>query len=157
MTHARQQIREAVATILSRNPVAWKSVLKQRMEPDRVLWPYLLVFDTPETSDPSTVSDPCIYAREMTLITKGMLRLPGTGDMQTIEVQMDDLAGEIEVKLTQSTLRASIVQIQSLYLAGTDKDIVERETETGITYHAEVVLSWRISYATEEGSPEAFY
>jgi hypothetical protein len=30
---------------------------------------------------------------------------------------------------------------------------VERETEKGITYHAEVILQWRIGYATEEGLP----
>jgi hypothetical protein len=151
MTHARQQIREAVATILSRSPVAWKTVLKQRKEPDRVLWPYLMVFAESDQSQPTTVSDPCVYGRELTLTVAGMLRLPGTGDTYTIEDKFDAMSVEIETKLTQSALRAEVPQVQSLSLASTSLEVVEEDE--GI-YHGEVITSWRIGYSTEEGSPE---
>lgn len=151
--HARQKIREAVATILSRNPVAWVSVTESRIPPTRQLWPYLMVFAESETSDQSTVNNPCIYSREVTLTVSGMLRLPGTGDTYTIEDRMDECAAEIETKLNQSTLRAEVPQVQSLSLVSTNMEVVIEDFEGGIN-HGEVITSWRIGYSTLEGFPD---
>jgi hypothetical protein len=151
MTHARQQIREAVATILSGQPIAWQSVTETRIASTRQIWPYLMVFAESDQSNPTTVSDPCVYGRELTLTVAGMLRLPGTGDTYTIEDKMDAVAAEIETKLTQSALRAEVPQVQSLSLASTSLEVVEEDE--GI-YHGEVITSWRIGYSTLEGVPE---
>lgn len=148
--HARQTIREAVASILSRNPVAWKSVIESRIASSRVIWPYLMVFAESDSSEPTTVSDPCIYGRELSLAVVGMLRLPGTGDTYTVEDKMDAVAAEIETKLTQSILRGSVPSIQSLTLSSTVMEVIE---DGDGSYHAEVRLDWRVGYSTLEGSP----
>lgn len=147
--HARQTIREAVATVLSSSPVAWGSVIESRIASTRVIWPYLMVFAESEQAE-ATFTNPASYMRDLTVTVAGMLRLPGTGDTQTIEDKMDDVAAEIETKLTQTTLRAEVQQIQSLSLTNTSMEVVEEEDGT---MHAEVILSWRISYSTLEGSP----
>lgn len=150
MKHARQRIREAVAKILSRNSVTWKSVTESRIASTRQIWPYLMVFVTDEQSSPSTVDEPTRYGREMTLSVAGMLRLPGTGDTYTIEDKMDEVAAEIETKLTQAALRAEVSQVQTLSLANTSMEVILEDD--GID-HAEVILSWRINYSTLEGFP----
>jgi hypothetical protein len=151
MTHARQQIREAVKTILSREPIAWGSVIGSRIASTMQRWPYLMIFAESEQIEAATVTDPCVYERQMTLSVAGMLRLPGTGDTYTIEDKMDEVAAEIETKLTQSALRAEVLQVQSVELAGTSMEVV---IEVDGVDHAEVILSWRIGYSTLEGSPE---
>ena len=151
MSHARQIIREAVATILAATPVAWESVTESRIASTLQIWPYLMVFSESEQSDPSTVNNPCIYDRRMTLTVAGMLRLPGSGDTYTIEDEMDAIASEIETKLTQTALRA-IVQIHSMYLKNTSMDVVIEEN--GID-HAEIIMSYEINYATLEGVPSS--
>lgn len=149
--HARQQIREAVATVLSRNPVAWKhdSVTQTRIPATRQIWPYLMVFAESETSGQLTVNDPAVYEREVTITVAGMLKMPT--DTSIIEDKMDECAAEIEKKLTQSALRNELQQIQSLTLISTSMEVVQEED--GID-HGEVITSWRISYSTLEGSPD---
>jgi hypothetical protein len=153
--HARQRIREAVASILSRNPVAWKSVVESRVASTRVIWPYLMVFVESETSQVGVVNDPCNYDRDLIISIVGMLRLPGTGDKESIEDRMDEVAAEIETKLTQDTLRAKVM-VGSLEHISTSMAVIEGEGQDGqYTYHAEVTLSFRIGYSTEEGSPDS--
>ena len=148
--HARQQIREAVAAILSRQPIAWKLVTETRIASTRQIWPYLMVFSEGESAQPTTVSNPCVYGRELTITVAGMLRLPGTGDTYTIEDRIDECAAEIETKLTQSALRAEVAQVQSLSLVSTSFEFPEEDDGN---YHAEVITSWRIGYSTLEGIP----
>lgn len=149
--HARQKIREAVATVLSRNPVVWKhdAVTQTRIPSTRQIWPYLMVFAESETSSQLTVNDPCVYEREVTITVAGMLKMPT--DTSIIEDKMDECAAEIEQKMTQSALRNELSQIQSLTLISTSMEVVQEED--GID-HGEVITSWRISYATLEGSPD---
>ena len=153
MSHARQTIREGVATILSANPVSWKSVTETRIPSSRQIWPYLMVFTESDQSTAATVTTPCVYTREVILHVGGMLRLPGTGDTYTAEDKMDSVAAEIETTLTQTTLRAAVSGVESLELQRTTMEIVIEED--GID-HAEVVLTFKIAYATLEGLPEAF-
>ena len=148
--HSRRTIREAVASILSTTPVAWKSVIESRIASSRVIWPYLMVFAESDSSDPQTVSDPCVYGRELSISIIGMLRLPGTGDKESVEDKMDEVSAEIETKLTQSALRDSVPQIQSLSLVSTVMEVIE---DGEGNYHAEVTLSWRVGYSTLEGYP----
>jgi hypothetical protein len=110
-----------------------------------------MVFAESDTSDPQTVSDPCVYGRELSISVIGMLRLPGTGDKETVEDRMDEVSAEIETKLTQSALRDSVPQVQSLSLVSTVMEVIESEEG----YHAEVTLSWRVGYSTLESSPDS--
>jgi hypothetical protein len=87
----------------------------------------------------------------MVLSVAGMLRLPGTGDTYTIEDKMDEVAAEIETKLTQSALREEVMQVGSLALVSTSMEVIIEED--GVD-HAEVITSWRVGYSTLEGSPE---
>ena len=109
-----------------------------------------MVFSESEQSDPSVVNNPCIYDRRMTLTVAGMLRLPGSGDTYTIEDEMDAVALEIETKLTQTALRATVPQIHSMFLKNTSMDVVIEESSID---HAEIIMSYEINYATLEGSP----
>lgn len=138
-----------MASILSRNPVAWSLVTETRIAATRQIWPYLMVFAESETSDQSTVNDPCVYERFVTINVTGMLRLPGTGDTYTIEDRMDECAAEIETRLTQHALRDE-VQIGTMALTSTSMEVILEED--GID-HAEVILSYQISYTTQEGLP----
>jgi len=152
MTHARQQIREAVARLLAANPVAWSSVTESRIASTRQIWPYLMVFADGELSEQIDATDPGIYDRTVTINVAGMLKLPGTGDTYTIEDRMDECAAEIETKLTQSALRDQ-VQIGTMALTSTSMEVILEED--GID-HAEVILSYQISYTTQEGLPGSF-
>ena len=152
MIHARQKIREAVARLLARNPVAWKSVTESRIASTMQTWPYLMVFADNELSEQIDVTDPGTYDRTVTINVVGMLRLPGTGDTYTIEDRMDECAAEIETKLTQSAMRDE-VQIGTAALTSTGMEVIIEED--GID-HAEVILSYQIGYTTQEGSPGSF-
>ena len=149
MTHARQSIREAVATVLSRNPVAWKLVTQTRIPSTRQIWPYLMVFAEGETVTGSTVNNPAALDRELILTVAGMLKMPT--DTEIIEDKIDECAAEIEQKLTQSALRAELPKVQSITLVSTSMEIVQEED--GID-HGEIITSWRIGYSTLEGFPD---
>jgi len=152
MTHARQKIREAIARLLAANPVAWKSVTESRIASTRQIWPYLMVFADGELSEQIDATDPGVYDRTVTINVAGMLKLPGTGDTYTIEDRMDECAAEIETRLTQSALRAE-VQIGTMALTSTGMEVILEDD--GID-HAEVILSYQISYTTQEGLPGSF-
>jgi hypothetical protein len=114
-----------------------------------------MVFVESETSQAGVVNDPCNYDRDLIISIVGMLRLPGTGDKESIEDRMDEVSAEIETKLTQDTLRAKVM-VGSLEHISTSMAVIEGEGQDGqYTYHAEVTLSFRISYTTEEGSPDS--
>jgi hypothetical protein len=114
-----------------------------------------MVFVESETSQAATVNDPCNYERELILSVVGMLRLPGTGDKESIEDRMDEVSAEIETKLTQDTLRSKIM-VGSLEMLSSGMAVIEGEGEDGrLTYHAEITLSFRIGYSTLEGSPDS--
>lgn len=151
MSHGRKEIRSAIATILRATPTAWKSVAESRIESQRQIWPYLMVFAESETSEADVVNNPSIYGRTVNITVAGMLRLPGTGDTITIEDSMDTMAAEIETKLTQTTLRASVTTLKSLELVSSSMAVIIEED--GIN-HAELNMTWRVIYWTTEGLPE---
>ena len=154
MAHARQTIREAAAGLLAATPTNWNKVYETRIASSRQVWPYLMVFDTEETSSQATVNSSGIYQRSMTLSIVGMLKLPGTGDgtgmTETIEDRMDTVAAEIETKLTLSAL-AAVCKVQFVELQSTSKDVIT--TENNDISHAEITTTWSIGYYTSEGYP----
>ena len=149
--HARKQVRDAVATLLNASPVNWQLVTPSRIASSRQVWPYLMVFADGETSEPITVTEPMVSQRSLSVAVVGMLRLPGTGDTQTVEDRMDALAEEVETKLTTAAVRG-LVAINSCSLVSTVMDVFIEEESVD---HAEIKLVYNIVYTTLDGAPSA--
>jgi hypothetical protein len=152
MSHARQQIREAAATLLKVSPSTWGQVFETRIPSSRAVMPYLMIFSDGEVIDPSTVNLPDAYQRDLNLVVAGRLRLPGNNDTETVEDRMDALAVEVETKLKFSALLLTLTQIKSLRLVTTEMVVVTDEQDA--PQYAEVTLSFVAQYFTAEGAPE---
>jgi hypothetical protein len=72
-----------------------------------------------------------------------MLRL--SQDLIDVENRMDEMAAQIETKLTSTRLRSAMAKFQTLTLVHTALDVLED--------HAEVSMSWDVAYANVEGIP----
>lgn len=155
--HARQTIREAVASILATTPINWASVLQTRIATTRQIWPFLMVYATDEQAEQVLIHPVGLYDRTVTINVAGMLKMPGTGDgsgnMETVEDRMDAIAAEIETKLTNTSLKTAVPKVQTLALQSTDMEIVVND-EDGSVSHAALTLAFVITYTTNEGLPE---
>ena len=152
MSHARQVIREAIATILNTMPTLWTRAHETRVPSPRQVWPYLMVFAVNDASLKQTIHPTSIYDREVTINVIGMLRLPGSGDTQTIEDKMDAVASGVETKLTHAAMQAIVPNVLTFYLESTALDVVV--TEEDAVDHAEITMVYRASYAINEGAPD---
>lgn len=151
MTHARQQIREAAATLLKAAPVAWGTVFETRIPTARAVLPYLMVFSDGEAIAGTIANSPDIHERDLSLVVAGRLRLPGNNDTETVEDRMDALAAEVETTLTFAALVATLTQLKGLHLASTEMVVVLNDDDA--PQYAEVTLSFTARYYTQEGSP----
>lgn len=154
MSHCRQQAREAIATLLNVSPARWTRAYETRIPSSRQVWPYLMVYAVGDTANKETIGVTGIYSRDVTLNVVGMLRLPGSGDTQTIEDKMDALASAVETKLTYSALTTALSGVETISLESTSLDVVV--TEEGEIDHAEVTMLYRVTYSHNEGSPDTF-
>ena len=152
MSHARQQIREAAATLLKATPSTWGQVFETRIPPSRAVMPYLMVFSDGEAIGPSTVNQSGVCQRDLNLVVAGRLRLPGNNDTETVEDRMDALAVEVETKLTFSALLATLGQLKGLRLTNTEMVVVTDEQDA--PQYAEVTLAFVARYFTAEALPE---
>ncbi len=151
MAHARQQIIEDVVDILNATPTTWKTALAGRVEPLRIIWPYLLVFADSEKEEAMTVHSPSPITRDMSLNVVGKIKLPGNADTSSIEDSMNALCSEVETKLTSAALRATLPNTR-LSLEATDMNVMV--TEEDKIDHAEIIMSFSVKYQTLEGSPD---
>lgn len=151
MSHARQQIREAVAARLRTSSSQWGVVFETRLPTPRAVIPYLMVFADGESAAPATDGEPLVYQRRLNLVVSGRLRLPGNNDTQTVEDSMDALAAQVETTLTFAGVQASLAQLQALHLASTEMVVVTNEDAQ--PQHAEVTLAFVAEYYTQEGIP----
>ncbi len=155
--HARQTVREAIASLLAATPSNWSTVLQTRLVTQRQVWPFLMVYVTDESVDSMLIHPTSIYDRTAQVNVVGMLRMPGmgngTGDSETVEDRMDAMAAEIETKLTAATLTASVNKVKTVALQSSSMEIVVNE-EDGTVSHAVLTQIWQVSYVTAEGSPE---
>lgn len=149
MSHAREQIIDAVVVLLRQSPVNWQLVTPSRIASVRQIWPYLMVFSDGETSAPITVTQPMVSQRSLSVTVAGQLRLPGTGDTQTVEERMDTLAEEVEIKLTAAAVRG-LVAINSCSLVSTVMDVFIEEESVD---RAEIKMVYNIVYTTLDGQP----
>lgn len=155
--HARQTIREAIASILATTPINWASVLQTRIVTTRQIWPFLMIYADDEQAEQVLIHPVGIYDRTATIRIEGMLKMPGTGDgsgnMETIEDRMDAMAAEIETKLTNTTLKSAIAKAQSCDLQSTTMEIITNDDDNSIS-HSVITQIWRVQYSTAEGAPE---
>lgn len=156
MSHVRQTVREAVATLLNASTHSnWTFAYETRIPTARQQqWDFILVYPATEAVQAELIHAPNIYTREMTLNVVGMLRLPGSGDTQTIEDKMDAMSVDIETRLTYAALVAAVSGVESFYLESTSMDVIV--TEEGAPDHAELSMVWKIGYSTAEGAPSTF-
>lgn len=151
MSHARQQIREAIATRLRTSSSQWGTVFETRLPTARAVMPYLMVFADGESEMPATDGEPLVYQRHLNLVVSGRLRLPGNNDTQTVEDSMDALAAQVETTLTFASVQVSLPQLQKLHLTSTEMVVVTNEDAQ--PQHAEVTLAFVAEYHTQEGIP----
>jgi hypothetical protein len=156
MSHVRQTLREAVATLLNASThTKWTRAYETRIPTTRQQqWDYILVYPAAEAVQAELIHAPNIYTREMTLNIIGMLRMPGNGDTQTIEDKMDAMSVDIETRLTYAALVAAVSGVESFYMESTSMDVIV--TEEGAVDHAELSMVWKIGYSTAEGAPSTF-
>ena len=156
MAHARQTIREAVATLLRATPVTWGSVLETRIATHRQVWPFLMVYATEEAADKLLIHGGNLYDRSVAIDIVGMLKMPGTGDgsgnAETVEDRMDAVCAEIETKLTYTALQAAVSGVKTVSLGSTRMEVIVNEEDNSVS-HAMVTQSWTVTYDTAEGSP----
>jgi hypothetical protein len=151
MSHARQTIRQAIATLLAPTGGTYGTVIQTRIASTRQQWPYVMVFADNDNSEPILISEPNTYDRILSISIVGMLRMPGNNDTETIEDRMDAMAEEIEGKLTNADLRATVPRIQFITLISTDMNVIIQDDDK--IDHAELLQSWQVGYATVEGVP----
>lgn len=153
MAHARQQIREQIATVLKVTPVSYKAVFETRIAPSRAVMPFLLVFASNESSEQMLIHPTGMYDRSVTINIVGALKMPGTGNgtshTQTVEDLMDAMSAEIETKLKASV----ITKAKTLSLSGTSMEVILNDQD-GTVSHAELTQTWIATYDTVEGLPE---
>ena len=151
MSHARQQIREAVGTLLSAAMVSYRHVFNSRLPRARDVLPYALVYTPSENSTKITIHPPAIIQRDIDLVTQLFVRL--TNDTATHEETMDAAAAEVETKLTQAIVSTALGgKVKLFALQSTDSEIIT-EDENSRTY-ATISLGWLVQVNTVEGSPE---
>jgi hypothetical protein len=113
-----------------------------------------MVFAVGDSAIKETIHPSAIYSRDITINVIGMLRLPGSGDTQTIEDKMDAMASDIETRLTYAALNATLTKVETFALESTNMDVVV--DEEGAVDHAELTMIWRATYANNEGAPDTF-
>ena len=150
MTHARQQIREAVESILSSHSIGWKSVLLTRIPPTRQIWPYVMVYTPSDEPVSETPFAPSVHVFNCDLVIDARLRLPGTGDTSEIEERLDAVGFEIQEKVTFQSLFSHVSGIKSLSAPRTVTEVLTGEDDID---YGQIVLSYTVGYSTLEGSP----
>lgn len=133
MSHARQQIREQVATLVTGLATTGSRVHQSRMRPDAL--PCLLVTTNDEEIEPGTVGN--LRQRLLDLVITGYAK---AGD--TLDDALDTIAAEVEVALANGYAdRAELTRIEVDFDDSLEKPV------------GSIALTYRITYFTAAGSP----
>ena len=153
--HARQQIRKAIVALLApASAGTWKIVRDSRIESQRQVGNYLMVYVDSEPVEKVTIHSASPYERFASVNITGMLRMPGNTDTENIEDKMDAMAAEIEAALTNDALHVLLPNVGSIALQSTDMVVTVDDEEK--PQRAELHQVWQVSYSTMEGQPEVF-
>ncbi len=144
MTHAREQIRDAIASELIGLTTTRKNVFTSRVHPitDNEL-PCLLVFTRAEASTLITMGQPRRIERDLTVMIVGCVKM---------NTAYDDKLDKIAVEVEQAIYN-------SASLKATLHDIFLSDTEIELTGEAEkpvamISMSYVAKYHTLENTPE---
>ena len=151
MSHARQQVRDAVVTILNTAPTSYNRAYNTRIQPMQQVWPYLMVWTDSETITDRVIHNGGSQMREMSLTIEARLQLPQR-ETEVLETRMDTVAAEIETKLKLLSLQTALAKVTSCYLTDTRMELAVDQDD--VPSFGAVVMNWLIGYTTNEGSPE---
>lgn len=151
MSHARQQIRDAVATLLNAAPSSYRRAYNTRIQPMQQVWPYLLVWIGTESVTLETIHPGVLLNRVAILTVEARLQVLQR-ETETMESRMDEIAAEIETTLTVSALQA-IVDVKDISLADSSFDVVMNDEDGSISF-ALLTMNFAVNYYTVDGSPE---
>lgn len=152
MSHARQQIRDAIVTLLNASPSNFRRAYNTRIQPAQQVWPYLLVWCGSESVVSGTIHPTDIQDRTATITIEGRLQVPQR-EVELIETRMDDLAAEIETTLTNTAMLAEVTNLKDIGLNDSTFEVVLSE-EDGTVSYAQLTMNFIVRYFTMEGSPE---
>lgn len=144
MTHARDQIRDAVLAAVTGLTTTKKNAFASRVHPvnDTEL-PCVLVFTREETSERITMSPPRTMRNTLTVMVEGYVKLTNGYDDK-----LDKISVEVTKAIHNSTSLRSVVR--DIYLINTSISLVG-DVEKPV---AVVSMSWAAEYLTKENDPE---
>lgn len=144
MTHARDQIRDAVLAAVTGLTTTKKNAFASRVHPvnDTEL-PCVLVFTREETSEPITMAQPRTMQSTLTVMVEGYVKLT-TG--------YDDKLDKISVEVTKAIYNSTSLRavVRDIFLSNTAITLVG-DVEKPV---AVVSMSFQAEYQTKENDPE---
>jgi len=141
VSHARQQIRDAVVAALTGLETTWYTVFASRIWPleDGTI-PGLIVYTSTEEIDEEQGKIAKIQHRDLTITIKGRDKLSAG-----LDDQLDTMAAEIEAAIHA----ADLGRVYALDLLSTEMNIADGlEQPVG-----ELTMIYRVQYLTDEGTP----
>lgn len=150
MSHARQQIRDALTTLLNTSPTNYKRAYNTRIPPMQQVWPYVLLWFDNESIDETTINPAWWQMRVGTMTIDCRTQLP-MRETESLENRLDEMALEIEQKLVSSASVAA-VDIKNIRLLNTAMDVI-LDDENNPSYGS-ARMTYEIKYCTNEGTPQ---
>ena len=147
MSHARQQVRDALVTLLNSAPSSYRRAYNTRIPPMQQVWPYLLVWTDSETVTEQTIHPSSLQLRDMNLAIEARVQLPQR-ETEVLETRMDTVAAEIETKLKLSTMQTSLAHITNFVLTDTRMELAVDQDD--VPAYGAITLNYVISYTTVE-------
>lgn len=144
MTHAREQIRDAVKAAVTGLPSTGNRVFASRVHPinDNEL-PCLLVFTRMESSAPLTIGFPRRMERTLAVLVEGYVKMT-TG----YDDKLDMIASEVEEAVQNDSSLSALVK--DMFFAGCEIKLVG-EAEKPV---ALISMEFTARYHTRENDPE---
>lgn len=150
MSHARQQVRDAIVTLLNTSPTNYNRAYNTRIPPMQQVWPYLLVWNETESIPQMTIHPAGLQMRELSLTIEARLQLQQR-ETETLEARMDTVAAEIETKLTSATIQTALAAVDGITLVDTQMQLAVDEND--VPSYGYITMNYTLSYATNEGTP----
>lgn len=144
MTHARQQLREAAATLLTDLETTGVNVFQNRVyDVTESELPCLLIYTTNETIETETMAQYRTLHREVDLIVEGMAQA-----VSDIDDVLDLIGSEVEVAIGSDRT-----------LSGTAKQATLESVEIGLSQVGEkpagsIRMTYKVYYRTTENAPD---
>lgn len=144
MTHARHQVRDAIAAALQNLATTKRNVFISRVRPiNDEHMPCLLVFTRSEQSEPITQGAPRRIGRAITVMVEGAVKLT-----EGYDDKLDKMSVEVEKALYNNPSLQALVK--DIFLAGTEITLAG-ESEKPV---AVISMSFAAAIHTPENNPE---